>query len=80
MWRPRITSHIDQKIICIFIEEIEIYTIYISCTVYCIQIFPLEAKLQEFKEGPYQKLLLEGEKLVLKSRFILHMKTTHCDA
>ena len=37
----------------------EIYTIYISCTVYCIQIFPLEAKLQEFKEGPYQKLLKE---------------------
>ena len=37
----------------------EIYTIYIPCTVDCIQIFPLEAKLQEFKEGPYQKLLKE---------------------
>ena len=37
----------------------EIYTIYISWTVYCIQIFPLEANLQEFKEGPYQKLLKE---------------------
>ena len=30
-----------------------------SCTVYCIQIFPLEAKLQEYKMGPYQKLLKE---------------------
>ena len=36
----------------------EIYTIYISCI--HIQIFPPEAKLQEFKEGPYQKLL-KGE-------------------
>ena len=37
----------------------EIYTIYISYTDYCIQISPLEAKLQDFKEGPYQKLLKE---------------------
>jgi hypothetical protein len=36
----------------------EIYTI-VDCTVDCIQIFPREAKLQEFKEGPYQKLLKE---------------------
>ena len=62
VWRPRKTSHIDKKIICIFIYEMEIYTIYISCTVYCIQIFPLEARLQEFKEGPYQKLLKEKNK------------------
>ena len=40
----------------------EIYTIYIYCTVYHIQIFPPEAKLQEFKEGPYQKLLKEKNK------------------
>ena len=52
----------------------ETYTIYPSCTVYCIQIFPLEAKLQEFKVEPYQKLL--KEKKVLRSRFIHHMKTT----
>ena len=25
----------------------EIYTIYIPCTVYCVQIFPLEAKLHD---------------------------------
>ena len=34
----------------------ERYTIYISCTIYCSQVFPLEAKLQEFKEGTYHKL------------------------
>ena len=42
-----------------FIYKMERYTIYKSCTLYCIQIFPLEAKLQEFKEGTYHKLLKE---------------------
>ena len=37
----------------------EIDTIYISCTIYCIQIFPLESMLHEFKEGPYKKLVKE---------------------
>ena len=47
----------------------EIYTIYISCTVNCIQKFPLEAKLQEFKEDPYQKLLKEKNKFLSQDSF-----------
>ena len=76
VWRPRKTRHI-KNIICIFIKEMEKYTIYISCAVYCIQIFPLVAKLQQFKKGIYHKL--QGEKWVMKLKLIIHMKTTLYD-
>ena len=50
VWWPREASHIGKSV---FIQEMENNTL--SNAVCCIQIFPLEAKLQEFKEGPYHK-------------------------
>jgi len=38
-----------------FIQKMERNTTSIFSTVYCIQVVPLEAKSQEFKEGTYQK-------------------------
>ena len=46
-WQPRKICHI------VFIQETESNTI--SNRVYYNQIFALEAKLQEFKEGTYHK-------------------------
>ena len=46
-------------------KQMESNNISISNTVYCIQIFPLEAKLQESKEGTYQKIIIH-----IKQHFI----------
>ena len=55
---------------CVFIQEMERNTIPIYNTVYCIQILPLEAKLQEFKENikKYNLHLSENTK-----KYNLHM-------